>query len=577
MQDQNEIPVAVTFNPELFNARLKEEIPFSEKTLEQIKMLKEFNQNKLSFEDLLVIVNNVYDNIEDETFNQILFKTFKTKKNLNIFNNTDINVNLLNWNIGESSIPFHEIKYKTVTSERADAYKIIEDKSFASTKPELVKTLTNFKIFELRAKYTEDVTIMAYRAIFESLLDINKTLPYFFQYIVSKVLGLRQNITVNQLIKLSDKTLFEILCWLHYRNDKEFANELAWNASIVQKTKTEAIGYFTISDNNGTIGNFWIDDRFRNRGLASNVMEYIVTNLLPKHDYLFITTKNESMKKIINKHNGKYIGKCFPYSRIPNCDKNEFIYVFLNKTKFPTQEIPFAVIVELDSWKETAPEFSNVLFDKYEDKLKTEKDCSLMEMNTLQVYQEWMNPYSEFITILGVTKDESVLPEFKDTYQREKVVYWCLVVLDHQTNVRWYYPLTGIEGNKFQISLHEKFIERAKPFTMEVSKETSYDENFTETNRLKIVRNGSHPVYFEYTEFNTDIQIKSHNKERLYNSVKDFIESSEFETIKYGVDLHPSRHDLPEGSFLPRYLDGDGKVVLVCEEARQNKGIFDLI
>lgn len=585
MQIENEkmgdaLPVALAFNPEIFNARLKEVIPFSDKTLEQINMVKALKIGTSSFEDIMIIVSHLYDNIEDETYNQALFKTLKTKKQLNVFSNIDMNVNLLTWKIDESKVPFTDIKYKTVTSERADAYKIIEDKTFGCTRPEIVQSITNFKTYELRAKYTDDVTTIPYRTIFENLLELNKTLPYFFEYIVSKVLGLRQHLTVNQLIKLSDKTLFEILCWLHYRSDKEFKNSVAWNVNISQRTKVEALGYFTISEKNGTIGNFWVDDRFRNKGLAKTMMLHITKNILPNHDYLFITTKNETMKKHIKDCGGQYVGKCYPYIKNKDSDKNEHISVFLNPVKYPDKEIPFSILIDLDSWSSTQPEFSSELYKKFENNFPKSPDCELFEMTTLQVYQEWLNPSSEHITILGVTKDGSVLPEFKDSYLKEIVVYWCLVVLDNKTNQEWYYPLTGLEGDKYQISLHEKFIGRAKPFTMEVTKEVSYDEDFNETKHIKIVRNGSHPIRFQFEEFDTDIQISSNGKSCLFSSVKDFIKSEAFQSVKYGADLHPYRFNVAEGGLVPKYLDGDGKVVLACgekDEVRHNKGIFDLI
>ena len=92
MQIENEkmgdaLPVALAFNPEIFNARLKEVIPFSDKTLEQINMVKALKIGTSSFEDIMIIVGHLYDNIEDETYNQALFKTLKTKKQLNVFKN----------------------------------------------------------------------------------------------------------------------------------------------------------------------------------------------------------------------------------------------------------------------------------------------------------------------------------------------------------------------------------------------------------------------------------------------------------------------------------------------------------
>ncbi len=584
MNNPQETPVSVTFNPEMFNARLKEEVPFSDKLKQQIDLIKMFESTKCSFEDLMVLVSHTYDNMEEETFNQLLFKTFKTNPKLNVFKNMDMEVSLISWNIGESKTPFQEIKYKTVTSEKADAYKIIEDKTFACTRPEIVESLTNFKIYELRARFTEEVTKVPYYDILEKLKSLNKSLPYFFEYVVTKVLGLRQDIKLNQLMKLSEKTLFDILCWLNYRNDKDHKNDLAWNVDIKQKTKVDAIGYFTISDKNGVIANFFIDDRFRGLGLANQMLAYIDEKLLPNNDYLLITTKHPAMKKAIVNIGGKYVGKCLPYIETNNTscptDKNEFIYALLNKKKYPTQDIPFAILMDLDSWK-NSPEFSSIIYDKFADKLIKKPDCGLLEMDTIQVYNDWITPQSENIIILGVTNDASVLPEYFDPFTNTKMIYPHLVVLDTITNDVWMYPLNGEEDDKYQISLHQKFIEKAVLFTMDIKHTAEYDQSGNKVGEyLEVIRNNNtHKVKFTIEVIDdATIQITSNNLTKAYGSIKEFINSSDFQPLKYGVDLHPYRFSDKATMFLPYRLDADGKVILKLEneEARMNKGIFEL-
>lgn len=582
--ETNEIPVSVTFNPEMFNTRLKEEVPFSDKLKQQLELISMFQSTKGSFEDLMVLVSHTYDNMEDETYNQILFKTFKTNPKLNIFKNTKMEVGLLSWNIGESRTPFHEIKYKTVTSEKADAYKIIEDKTFADTRPEITESLSNFQVYEMKAKFTEEVTKILYYDLFEKLKSINKSLPYFFEYVVTKVLGLRQDIKLSQLLKLSEKTLVDILCWLHYRDDKDYKNELVWNVDIRQKTKVEAIGYFTISDINGVIANFFIDDRFRGLGLANQMLAYIDEKILPNHAYLLITTKHPAMKKAITTVGGTYIGKCLPYieTNSTSCptDKNEFIYALLNRKKYAKDDVPFAILMDLDSWK-NSPEFSSEIYNKFEDKLIKKPDCSLLEMDTIQVYNDWITPQSENIIILGITHDASVLPEYFDPFTNSKVIYPHLVVLDTITNDVWMYPLNGEEGDKYQISLHQKFIEKAVLFTMDVKHTSEYDQSGDKVGEyLEIIRNNTtHRVKFSIEVVDdANIHITSNNIVKAYGSIKEFINSSDFQPLKYGVDLHPYRFSEKATMFLPYRLDADGKVILKLEneEARMNKGIFEL-
>ena len=561
------------------DTRIKDDIVFSDKLATQIQILKDQKTcSTMTFKELMVLVNFTYDDMENDTYNLILLKAFKTKVNLNLFDHIDQKVTMLQTNIGESQIPFQEIKYKTVTSERADAYKIVDDPSFGSTKAELVKLLTEFRIYEVRAKYLEDKIIVPFKTIFEQLLTINKTLPYFFEYIVSKVLGLHQLVTVAQLMKLSERTLNKILAFIHYREDPTCKDDIAWNIVLTQKVKTEPIAFFTITDYNGILSNVWVDERFRKQGIADSIFKYVENTILKKHDFIFVTTKHSSMKNLIKKNNWQYVGKCYPYINPGKIDKNEHIYVILNKEKYPDNKLPIEVVGAVYNWG-SQPEISSELFNSYKDQFTNEMDPEkeLKDMSTIDVYNQWKEPYSNKIRILGTTHDMKAIPHYKDPFDKDHKIYTHLIVEDLVTLDVWYYPLNGLVGDKFQIALHEKFAERATLFNLKVTQSEIYIEGEKIQNKIIVKRNrNGMATVFNYEVFPDEIQVESNGTKMLFDNLAAFVTSEWFKRFKYGVDLNPYTKD----GFSPKTINENGSVLLTSKDDKnlhQNGSIFDLI
>lgn len=411
-------------------------------TLKELEELEEFNNSVKIFKNIISnlssnegveraeFINHFYNNLPDRIWNEKMVKYFRTKKELSISENYKINRKIIETNI--QTIPnfsIREVRFQTSTIEKYQSWKIVEDPEFWNLKPEIGDYIGH-KTFALVAKVNTEEIKLPFKQIFDTLKDMEKELPYFSEYILNIVnkIPLTQKEIRKSGIEILQNNSSILLDILRYREDKEFKFQPVWNCIIRNRIEIKHVGYFTLDLKSHILGNVWIDPDYRNQKLGQKILKYIITGYLPKIKYIFITTKNPAMAKIIkkchtwNQDEGgisvKEIGRIFGYETE--------IYPYTTKEKSNLEPIENLFIIESEEtdncFEHLLAHWNNELFvhlpyyptiSKY---INTTKEYSSNEIYPLLTWQKRQEVEDPKIKILNINRDYETLPEFYNPY-----------------------------------------------------------------------------------------------------------------------------------------------------------------
>ena len=245
-------------------------------------------------------------------WNNILEETFKTKKEPHFFNHTKRVETLIAHKIQRSRERFDTIRYKTSACERQLSWRLVADTSFGLDKPELSEAF-GYVVYEVIGDILNEKVIIPYQDIINKLKA--SKYKYFLEYILS-LFGINA-FEDPKVLKDSNLNLLltnnvSILMALQYNDHPDFGMNVAWNPVVKEFKTSEKIGFFTDGGKSDMIGNVWVDERFRNQGIASNIFKYINDKLASKK-LMLVTTKSDEMKKIFKKNGYLYVGNTLPY------------------------------------------------------------------------------------------------------------------------------------------------------------------------------------------------------------------------------------------------------------------------
>jgi len=491
-------------------------LTFDDETKDKLNFLREFSK-KSAYEDTMIIATEFYSKIDSSIFNSILYRMFKTEKNKGFFQNQNLKYKILDFKISPSTKEFNEVIYKTTTSEKKDSILIIEDEKFSNMKPELINNFTDFKLYGFFCKYIEEITEVPFTEIFEKFKEVSKYFPYFLDYIISnseiESIHLNKPLDLKTFLSFDNITKLKMVLNIRYREDQEFQNAHAWNVKIKEKIKIQEVGYFSITGKNGIIGNFFIENKFRKHGMAKAGLEYIKKEILPKNEYLIITTKHNSMKKSIEDLGGLFIGRTTPYISDKNTDRNEFVYIFSNDTL--TSEWLIKIIEKVKGLAIT-PEMFQLIMNNITNKNIPEELKDLNPHHLYSLFQNYKNGLmNEFYTIIGVTEDQSVTPKYRNRFTEEDVTYPHLVFKHNKTEMVLFYPLLTNNKNEnvFMVSFEDNIYGAAKIFdySIKLTEDLNTDpDNYTHKNER----------FFEFIRFNNVVKIK---KDHAY-TINEYID-----------------------------------------------------
>lgn len=546
-------------------------LTFDDETKEKLNFLREFSK-KSTYEDTMIIATEFYSKINSSVYNSILYRMFKTEKNKGFFQNQTMNHKILDFKIAPSTKEFHEVVYKTASSERKDAISVIEDETFSNMKPELITNFTEFKLYGFFCKYVEETTEVPFTEIFEKFKEVSKYFPYFLDYIVSnseiETIHLSKQLDLKTFLSLDNIIKLKIVLNIRYREDDEFQNDHAWNIKIKEKMKIQEVGYFSISGKNGIIGNFFIENKFRKHGMARAGLEYIKKEILPKNEYLIITTKHDSMKKIIEDLNGLFIGRTLPYISDKDTDRNEFVYVFSNETSSgnTNKSITSNQLVKIleQNVKDLAitPEMFQLISNNVINKNIPEELNNLRPHHLYSLFKNYQNGLTnEFYTIIGVTQDQSVTPRYRNRFTEVDVTYPHLVFKHDKTGTVLFYPLltNNKNENEFMISFEDNIFGASKIFdySITLTEELNTDpDNCTHENER----------FFEFKRFNNVVKIKN---DHLY-TINEFIDK--IKNHLYGLDINPYRTG-SGGEMISKTFDQNGMIIMEIPNSTLKKKI----
>ena len=283
------------------------------------------------------------------TWNRILKEMFQTKQRPMLHDHTKRVECLIDYKIQKSRERFDTIRYKTSIIEGQLSQYLNDDINFGEDKQELLEAM-EYHVYEVRANILNESIKIPVNKIVEALRNCKYKL--FIPYLL-----LRYGVNINEIpgiLKTSELTKFinsnfRFCLQLQYEDDVEFENNCAWNPIVGDYRTSEIIGYFTTGFSSRIIGNVWIDPRFRGRGIATKIFEYIKNNIAKKEPYI-VTTKNDNMKKIFKKldfkyvgNTGSYIGDNYPNELKAKINSNymEEVYVISNK---PMENIDYYML-----------------------------------------------------------------------------------------------------------------------------------------------------------------------------------------------------------------------------------------
>lgn len=405
--------------------------------------------NKIpKLEERLNLIRNFYGNetTNPTVWNYILFSIFNTNKNYLFFNHLERVEKLLDYTIQLSNERFDKIKYKTSSIERQFAWRLEEDKNFGIDKPELVRAM-GYNVYEVLGDISNEKIVIPNMAIINKLK--NHEFKYFLEFLLIKYGYDFKNDPKLNILK--DKYLlqylennFDLLLGIQYNDHPEFNNNPAWNVVIKEFKTKEAIGYFTEAGSSRLIGNVWVDERFRNKGIANSIFEY-VENKLAKNNTFVVTTKNEHMKSIFKKRGYLYIGNTLPYisetysSKTKANLENSFIeeIYLINKKDMTNQQIQTFINSRFG--------YENVLFPLY-----------ILDLTFKDIINQ-INKEDNFITI---TRKNIFSEKYLNYYTEEEDVYEELIY--EKDGIQLAYPLIK-EGGLYPIDLNLELLAKPKP------------------------------------------------------------------------------------------------------------------
>ena len=437
LEENIENPFALTSEVDSQEMALIEEYSKFEVDYEKFKNIISSIQNP---DDRRTLIVNFYNNIPNEAWNKAFEKAFNTKDRLFYAAYTKQNQKLLKFNITKAMVTnLSEIKYKTSACERTKAWLINEDANFSDDKPEVLANM-KYNLYKIVAEVEEETIRIPYQTIIDNLKQLDKTWIGLFEYVIALADPKNEN---NLLKSIKQKGFgpkflednFEFLhVTLRYRNHKFFNYNAVWNVILRPRIVCKEIGYFTVGHYNKFIGNIWVDDNFRGKGLLNNIFKYIKKEILPKEKFLFISTKTDAVlhclskfdefdyKKDEYKFRVNKLGLTLPY-KSPIAKSNEkgldypienTFVLSHNDNELEIQHLKnISKFGILNDWFFTESFYPTVI-----SHISTPPDTNYPTMADLYfATRSWSKPKPEdHIKIIGYTNDKNIIPSYYNYY-----------------------------------------------------------------------------------------------------------------------------------------------------------------
>mgnify|MGYP003586112346 CR=1 FL=1 len=303
-----------------------------------------YNKIVSSFDDindLIPFAHRFYsNNLNPTVWNRILKETFQTKPSPKFYEHSKRKESLIDYRIQPSRERFDQIRFKTSQIERSLSHYLEDDITFSCDKPELLNAM-GYQVYEVNASVLNESIVIPVNKIVETIRNFPYTGLLVYLLLNNNIPSneVKDTLKTNNLTKLINTNLKFCLS-LSYVNDSFYGNETAWNPIIKEYKSNENIGYFTVGGTSRMIGNVWVDPRFRGKGIATAIFQYLKKVAAGKDEAYIVTTKTEHMKAIFKKLGFKYVGNTYayindnyPYELKKHIKKNyiEEVYVITNK------------------------------------------------------------------------------------------------------------------------------------------------------------------------------------------------------------------------------------------------------